>query len=356
MYWDTSLAYASLSYMISERSHYKNLHCLRMLLFLSGNIELNPGPLNYQLSHPNLCGYYRAAIHSLFHKRKLIPPKDKDGNDILEYYPNFDEGLDDLKTIFQGHFSVEELEWKKFEKIKAKYLDIDKKWSRGRSRDTRKMYFDYFSTSKWVKLSNMFKSKHSLKCDECNKSSFEIQAKYPSTARTFEKERENNIQYSLNKSLNSRKSSGASCNELTQDICSSLDDSYTKELGMNIGFVESVKKCYNLENKKTPQERRALKEKHVREVTAKLNTENENTVFDRVYGQRVSLNRHDGNRKRTSFESAPDAAKRTSIEKAKIENGLKKPKNHVGKFSSYEIDEQSFLATAASWTDDTPVV
>ena len=48
---------------------------MRILLLLSGNVECNPGPtqLNYSLNDPNLCGFYRAAIYSVFTCKKLIP-------------------------------------------------------------------------------------------------------------------------------------------------------------------------------------------------------------------------------------------------------------------------------------------
>ena len=54
--------------------HYRYVF-MRVLLLLSGNVERNPGPtqLNYSLNDPNLCGFYRAAIYSVFTFKKLIP-------------------------------------------------------------------------------------------------------------------------------------------------------------------------------------------------------------------------------------------------------------------------------------------
>ena len=72
-------------------------------MFLSGDLELNLGPFNYQLSHPNLCGYCRTAIFSVFKRMKLIPQKDKDGNNIIEH-PTYEEDLNDLKSIFGNHY------------------------------------------------------------------------------------------------------------------------------------------------------------------------------------------------------------------------------------------------------------
>ena len=51
---------------------------------------------------------------------KLIPRKDKDGNDSFEQ-PDFMEGLNDWKNIFGDHYDVQELEWGKLQKIKRRF-------------------------------------------------------------------------------------------------------------------------------------------------------------------------------------------------------------------------------------------
>ena len=99
-------------------------------MFISGDLELNPGPFNYQLSHPNLCGYYGTAIFSVFKRMKLIPQKDKDGNNIIEH-PTYEEGLNDLKSIFGNHYFSHELEWEKLRKIKSNFLDAA--WGKNRN-------------------------------------------------------------------------------------------------------------------------------------------------------------------------------------------------------------------------------
>ena len=105
---------------LSKRSYFRiALSYMWIILFLCGDLELNPGPINYQLHHPNLCGYYRTAIFSVFKGNKMIPRKDKNGNDIFEQ-PDFEEGLNDLKIIFGAHYAVQELEIDKLEKIKKK--------------------------------------------------------------------------------------------------------------------------------------------------------------------------------------------------------------------------------------------
>ena len=58
--WESNLSFYSISFLLTKRSYFKNTQdYLWILLFLSGDLELNPGPFNYQLSHPNLCGYYK---------------------------------------------------------------------------------------------------------------------------------------------------------------------------------------------------------------------------------------------------------------------------------------------------------
>ena len=128
--WESNLSFYSISFLLTKRSYFKNTQdYLWILLFLSGDLELNPGLFNYQLSHPNLCGYYRTAIFSLYKRMKLIPQKDKDGNNIIEH-PTYEEGLNDLKSIFGNHYSAHELEWKKLRKIKSKFLDINAAWGK----------------------------------------------------------------------------------------------------------------------------------------------------------------------------------------------------------------------------------
>ena len=56
------------------------------------------------------------------------------------------------------------------------------------------------------------------------------------------------------------------------------------------------------------------------------------------------------------FESVPDAKNRTCNEKLKVNKAVKKPKNHVGNFDSYDIDKTSLEAVASSWTNETSVV
>ena len=56
------------------------------------------------------------------------------------------------------------------------------------------------------------------------------------------------------------------------------------------------------------------------------------------------------------FETVPAATKRTFENKDKIEKGLKKPKDHVGYFSSYQVETTSLENKALSWSDESRVV
>ena len=88
----------------------------------------------------------------------------------------------------------------------------------------------------------------------------------------------------------------------------------------------------------------------------KIETDYEYTLAGRVYGGRNSLRKHDKGRMKQFIETVAAATKRTFEEKDKIEKGLKKPKNHVGNISSYQIETTSLKNIALSWTDESHVV
>ena len=118
--WQSYLSYYSICFHSSQKKqgYFRNAVVYAwIMLLLAGDIELNPGPMfNYSLSHPNLCGYYRAAIFFVFTGRKLIHRKDKDGNDIIEDV-DIEEGFLDMKNIFSEHYEANSLEFKKLKKI-----------------------------------------------------------------------------------------------------------------------------------------------------------------------------------------------------------------------------------------------
>ena len=69
------------------------------------------------LAGDQTCGYYRAPIFFILNRKKLIPIKDNDGNDILED-PTFEEGINDIKDIFGSHYDIQLLDLEKLMKIK----------------------------------------------------------------------------------------------------------------------------------------------------------------------------------------------------------------------------------------------
>ena len=52
-----------------------------------------------------------------------------------------------------------------------------------------------------------------------------------------------------------------------------------------------------------------------------------------------------------SFETVPEARNRAILNEKNIKKGVKRVKDHVGPFSSYQIDV-GILNVAASWTDE----
>ena len=158
----------------------------------------------------------------------------------------------------------------------------------------------------------------------------------------------------VEKAVKSKKMCRGACEELTQNISNTLDNSFTKQFG--ISFNESFQKCYSLKRKRLPEKRTKSKCAIIKETVSKINKDNMSTAVDRVYGSRQSLQGWDADRKKRSFETVPDNKKHTASDKIQVESGIKKAKNHVGNFDSYEIDEQSLEATASSWTAETHVV
>ena len=88
----------------------------------------------------------------------------------------------------------------------------------------------------------------------------------------------------------------------------------------------------------------------------KIENDYQDTLVDKVYGGRNSLRKHDSERKKQLFETVPTAIKRILEDKEKIEKGSKKPKNHIGNFSSYQIETTTLGNQVLSWTEESHVV
>ena len=70
------------------------------------------------------------------------------------------------------------------------------------------------------------------------------------------------------------------------------------------------------------------------------------TAVDRFYGRGQSGNHWKFQRNAFSFETIPEAAKRKKSTDTKVDLGIKKPKDHTGKFSSYTIQIAELLKGA----------
>ena len=126
---------------------------LWILLLLSGDIELNPGPanqFNYTLSHHNLCVFYRTALYFVSKCIKLVPRKEEG----IEIY--------DVKAIFNNHFNMFELDFVKFNKHKDRFLSNIAKWGKNRGRKDKKLYLNTFSVVNWLALNESTKLKHTV--------------------------------------------------------------------------------------------------------------------------------------------------------------------------------------------------
>ena len=147
---------------------------------------------------------------------------------------------------------------------------------------------------------------------------------------------------------------GIACKDLTDDISKVLDERYMEHF--NTTFQESFQKCKKLEEKKTSEEKRKCKVSTYKEVINTVKNDYNSTAVDRLCGARISQCGWDANRRKQYFETVPNARKRSSTEKMKVESGIKKAKNHVGDFSSYNIDTSRIEDLASSWTNETTVV
>ena len=82
---------------------------------------------------------------------------------------------------------------------------------------------------------------------------------------------------------------------------------------MGVSFDDSFQ-VHNKLEKQSNESKRQLKSKHYKEVVDKINSENEATMVDRLYGSSISLSKWDKERKKKYFETVPEAEKRSSAE------------------------------------------
>ena len=133
-------------------------------------------------------------------------------------------------------------------------------------------------------------------------------------------------------------------------VTSELDKPF--EYLWNVSFKEGFQNHYGLVPSTIAEANRQLQRKSFKKCVNIINSDLVKTSVHRLYGNpRQSMASWDRERMIKSYESIPDATSLTLIKEDRINSGLQKPKNHVGLFSSYQIDS-GILDDAASWTSD----
>ena len=332
--WQANLHYYSIYFHSTEKSFEKNSAYIWILLLLGGDIEVNPGPiqLNYSLCDTKLCSFYRVAIYCIFTGTKMIPTKDNPDQVV-----SLEEGIKDMKNIFGSQFHVDELDFDKLKKTEKRFLDLMSKWGKNRSREVHNTYLNTFSTTNWVKLDDSSKQKHSVCCEECNID--EIHATFPAGKQKVKKKTSNKrVHEECNTSLTNdlenfldesfsklhdvesdqpkRSKFGSmkvAAKDLTKKIATVFDNQLQKYF--HTSFNENFQKTQNLEQKKSYEQKRKEKRDNFREATSTIKVDYDSNVVDRLYGARQSLRGWDADRKRKSFETVPDAKKRSLAKK-----------------------------------------
>ena len=317
-----------------------------LILLLSGDIEKNPGPENwYSLRHPNMCPFFRTAVYMVFDHKKLLP---KSSDDFVEFV-DIDDGFIELQDIFQQYFDAHLIVLKSLKKNILHFMNKNKDWGRNDSL-SKNEYYSTFTPTIWVKLTEAEKLKHNLFCNECPKIHFELMAKFPSTSNAVHGARMKNPSQALKaakKCLNLNKAGRATLKDTLNKVSMDLNTSFTNL--WDVSFDESFQNHHDLVKKITPEEKRQLTKKHLRDAVNNINIDNNNTSVDRLYGARLSVRSWDRERKKKSFETVSEAKIRTNLNKENVEKGVKRDKDHVGSFASYQIDD-ALLKDAASWT------
>ena len=335
-----------------------------LLLLLSNDVEQNPGPVhqdNYSFGHPYLCGFYRIALLDMLNSKK------------------------DIKNIFNEYFSISELDLSKILKNKQRYVNIFSKWGKNRGREDREDYLETFSTENWLKLDTVEKEKHSVLCKECETTYIQIHSKFPSNSQFFfaEKQRlkaladkscNDNLKVTCEKlkpklktvldecvselqcATQNKKISKKNLQTLTMEITEELDDSFLRGSNNETNFIDTFVKFNRLIPKISRNEKRNTERKIIKKVVSKINDRNDKFAVNRLYGGGFSLRAWDAERKRKSFETVEEARKRSEENETKLSSGEKKPKDHVGPLTSYNIDTNAIESLASTWDSSSKVV
>ena len=325
------------------------INIIFLILFLSGDLELNPGPNSWvSIKDPNFCNFLRVSLYMVFSGWVLIPESD-DSDDVVV---SIQDGFQQLKLLYGEHYEANLAELKPLQKNITRFLEDMKKWSRN-YHDDKSEYCEIFSPKNWKNLNDSTKKKHTVFCKECPKQFGH--GMFPSKTNRFSKKRKDDPKYGpKDLAKKAKKCKKSTLSESIHEALDVLNDSFSQHFG--VSFEEGLVKSSVLAKKTSPEEKRVFKKNVVKEVVSKFNNELDKTVVDRVLGSRKSLQFHDKERKMKSFENVMEAKKRTLNEKQKIVSGIKKPKNHVGVLSSYQINTVWLEETASTWTDETKVI
>ena len=271
-----------------------NMSFMFQILLLSGDVEKNPGPENwYSLKHPNMCGFFRAAVYFIFQGQKLLPVDKKE----LELCIDINQGFLDMQNLFVNHFDILQLNLKNLKKNISRFHDLNKQWARNNN-EAKEEYYDSFSPQKWVKLTKTEQNNHTLFCKECQKTYCHITAKFPSKANLYEDARKENpilLAKSLKKQVKKEKNT---LKIATNKVCQEMNSGFISTYG--VSFEESFMSLNKVE-KQTRESRRQLKKKHYKEAVTTINEDGGTTVVDRLYGSGSSLRKWDRERKKSTL-------------------------------------------------------
>ena len=267
----------------------------RYLLLLCGDIESHPGPDNincYSLRHPSMCPFFRTAVYMVFNMQMLLPKSERDNLVSVD----IDQGFADMKNLFQGHFEANLVDFPKLKKNIQRFKQKNKDWGRDdcASRDE---YYHTFRPAIWVQLSESEKLKHSLDCKQCPKTHAVLMAKFPSSSNSVHQGRIKNpvnVSKTAKGKLKKKEKAGikACFNEVLENLNRSWEDVY------NESFDSSFEKYNNFAPKPTREENRQRKKAHFKQVTEKIQVQDEKTMVDRCFGARISLNAWNRERKK----------------------------------------------------------
>ena len=162
-------------------------------------------------------------------------------------------------------------------------------------------------------------AKHEIYC--------ELVAKFPLNSNVYRNARmENPIHVAEAVKRKLKKDERLSWKVTMNKVCKEINTAFVGTYG--VSFDDSFQVQNKLE-KQSNESKRQLKCKHYKEVVGNINSENEATMVDRLYGSSISLSKWDKERKKKYFETVPEAEKRSSAEKVKVKTGLKKAKDQI---------------------------